>query len=244
MAGAAREVETDKGVAENDLVQLAFIINAPVPSGLAPPRPTLDAAEKPLSPPDVLVRIAMDHRPDLLVAKFQAMAAHDFASEPLLRLVPTLGVQGQVVGTTTESALTGRHDDETLTATATWTLYDAGVRYADRHSRAAQADIADLNFRLLVRTADAQVRGAVDLVTAAQAAFRVAADTMKYARQNVEETEILYRQGLANALELVDANDSRFTAEVNYATAEYVMAQAYLGLRQATGLDALGQELR
>jgi outer membrane protein TolC len=149
-----------------------------------------------------------------------------------------------VVGTTTESALTGRHDDETLTATATWTLYDAGVRYADRHSRAAQADIADLNFRLLVRTADAQVRGAVDLVTAAQAAFLVASDTMKYARQNVEETEILYRQGLANALELVDANDSRFTAEVNYATAEYFLAQAYLGLRQATGLDALGQELR
>jgi outer membrane protein TolC len=244
ISGAAREVETDKGIVENDLVQLALIINAPVPSGLAPPRPTLDAAEKQLGSPDGLVRVALDHRPDLLVAKYQAMAAHDFASEPLLRLLPTIGVQGQVVGTTADSPVTGRHDDETVTATATWTLYDAGVRYADKHSRDATADIADLNLRLLTRTADAQVRGAVDLLAAAQAAFRVASDNTKYARQNVEETEILYRQGLATALELVDANDSRFTAEVNYASAEFAMAQAYLGLRQAMGLDALGQELR
>jgi hypothetical protein len=42
----------------------------------------------------------------------------------------------------------------------------------------------------------------------------------------------------------VDANDSRFTAEVNYAAAEFAMAQAYLSLRQALGLDALGTELR
>ena len=50
---------------------------------------------------------------------------------------------------------------------------------------------------------------------AAQAAFHSAADGVKVAKQNVEETAILYRQGLATALELVDANDSRFTADVN-----------------------------
>ena len=40
---------------------------------------------------------------------------------------------------------------------------------------------------------------------------------------------ILYKQGLAKAIELVDANDSRFIAEVNYASAEFAMALAYLG---------------
>ena len=64
------------------------------------------------------------------------------------------------------------------------------------------------------------------------------------ARQNVDETAILYRQGLAKAIELVDANDSRFTAEVNYAVAQYSMAEAYLNLRQAMGLDPLGTELK
>lgn len=244
IAGAQREVESDQGNLDNALVQLAFTLNAPVPTNLVPPRATLDAAAKPVGAADTLVRFAIDHRPDVRVAHYQAGAAHDFASEPMLRLVPTLGLQGQALATTTTSPITGRHDDETLTATLTWTLYDAGVRYADKHSRDAQAEIADLDAQLLLRNVEAQVRSAVGLLAAAQLAFRDAGDAMKFARQNVDETAILYKQGLATALELVDANDSRFTAEVNYATAEYAMAQAYLTLRQALGLDALGTELR
>lgn len=244
LSGAQREVENDQGVLDNALVQLAFTLNAPVPTNLVPPRATLDAAAKSVGSADGMVRFALDHRPDVRVAHYQAGAAHDFASEPLLRLVPTLGVQGQAVATSAASPLTGRHDDETITATLTWTLYDAGVRYADKHSRDAQAEIADLNGQLLLRNVEAQVRSAVGLLAAAQLAFRDAGDAAKYARQNVDETSVLYKQGLATALELVDANDSRFTAEVNYATAEYAMAQAYLTLRQALGLDALGTELR
>lgn len=243
MANAAHEVESDKGVLDNALVQLSFTINAPPPASLVPPATTLAAAEVAPGGADELVRFAVDHRPDVVVAKYQAAAAHDFASEPMLRLLPTLGLQGQASGTT-NSATTGHPTQETLTTTLTWTLYDAGVRYADKHSRDAQAGIADLNFQLLGRSVDAQVRGAIAVLVASQAALRVARDGVKYATQNVEETAILYRQGLATALELVVANDSRFTAEVNYATAEFAMAQAYLGLRQALGIDALGTELR
>jgi outer membrane protein TolC len=187
----------------------------------------------------------MDHRPDVNVLKHQAVAAHDFAGEPMLRFVPTLGLQGQALATTNPpGGVASRWHDETLQGTLTWTLYDAGVRYADKHSRDAQAEIADLNLQLLGRGVDAQVRAAVAVLVAAQAAYRVAVDAVRFARQNVDETAILYRQGLAKAIELVDANDSRFTAEVNYASAEYAMAQAYLGLRQALGLDPLGTELR
>jgi outer membrane protein TolC len=123
-------------------------------------------------------------------------------------------------------------------------LYDAGVRYADRHARDAQASVADLTLRELVRTVDAQVRSAAAALAASQNAFRVADQAVQAARQSVDETQALYKQGLAKAIELVDANDSRFAAEVNYASAEYAMAQAYLGLRQALGLDPLGTELR
>lgn len=244
LAGAQREVENDQGSLDNALVQLAFTLNAPVPTNLVPPRTTLDAAAKPVGGADALVRFALDHRPDVRVARYQAGAAHDFASEPMLRLVPTLGLQGQALATTTTSPITGRHDDETITATLSWTLYDAGVRYADKHTRDAQAEIADLDTQLLLRTVDSQVRSAVALLAAAQLAFRDAGDAKKFAQQNVDETSVLYKQGLSTALDLVNANDSRFTADVDYATAEYAMAQAYLTLRQALGLDALGTELR
>ncbi|HEY5242329.1 MAG TPA: TolC family protein [Polyangiaceae bacterium] len=242
MTGAVREVEADKGTLDNAYVQLAFTVNAPVPASVVPPAATLAVAQQGSGVPDPLVRFALDHRPDVLVAKYQASAAHDFADEPMMRLIPTVGLQG--VAQTSNALPGGRTTDELLQGTLTWTVFDQGVRYADKHSRDAQADIAELNLKLLDRSVDAQVRSAVALLASAQAAFRAAGESSGFARQNVEETAILYRQGLAKAIELVDANDSRFTAEVNLSSAEFTMAQAYLGLRQALGLEPLGTELK
>jgi outer membrane protein TolC len=244
IAGSARQVEVDKGNLDNAYVQLAFTINAPVLGPVASPDAVLRAAQQPPGQLDALVRFAMDQRLDLVAAKHAAIAAHYFAGEPLLRLVPTLGVQGAATATTNPPPTTGRWNDETVTATLTWTLYDAGVRYADKHARDAQAKIADLTLQQLGRSVDAQVRGAVVLLVGAQAAFHVAEDAVKASRQSVDETAILYRQGLAKAIELVDANDTRFAAEVNYAGAEYAVAQAYLNLRQSLGLGPLGTELK
>lgn len=243
IGSAERQVETDKGNLDNALVQLELTINARVSGPLVPPQATLRAAEQPAGQLNALVKFATDRRPDVLVAKHAADAAHHFATEPLLRLVPTLGVQGAFTATT-NAPPAGRWNDEIVSATMSWTLYDAGVRYADKHSRDAQAAIAGLALQQLVRTVDAQVRSAVALLASAQAALRVAADAMNAARQSVDETAILYRQGLAKAIELVDANDERFTAEVNYAGAEYALAVAYLNFRQSLGLDPLGTELQ
>ncbi|HEY6462813.1 MAG TPA: TolC family protein [Polyangiaceae bacterium] len=240
LTSAMRELEQDHGTLDNAYVQLALTMNAPVPSSLVAPAATLSAAQKVVGAPEALVRFAMDHRPDVQVAKYQAVAAHDFADEPMMRLVPTVGLQAESqVGTALPG---GRWNDETLQATATWTIFDQGVRYADKHSRDAQADIAELTVQALARNVDAQVQSAAALLVSAQQAYLVAVNSVNFARQNVEETAILYRQGLAKAIELIDANDSRFTAEVNEATAQFSMAQAYLGLRQALGLEPLGGE--
>lgn len=242
LTSAMRELEADHGSLDNAYVQLAFTMNAPVPSSLVPPAATLAAAQKAVGAPDALVRFALDHRPDVQVSKYQAVAAHDFADEPMLRLVPTLGLQAESqVGTALPG---GRWNDETVQATATWNIFDQGVRYADKHSRDAQADIAELNAKLLARNVDAQVRSAAAVLVSAQQAYLVAQNSVNYARQNVDEAAVLYRQGLAKAIELVDANDSRFTAEVNEASAQFAMAQAYLGLRQALGLDPLGGDVQ
>jgi outer membrane protein TolC len=166
---------------------------------VAVPDATLHAAQEPPGQGAALVRLAIDRRPDVLAAKHAASAARDFANEPLLRLVPTLGVQGGLTATTSPPPTTGRWNDETLTATLTWTLYDAGIRYADKHARDAQALIADLTLQQLVRTVDAQVRSAIALLASAQAAFRVAGDAMQAARRSVEESAILYVEAITLA---------------------------------------------
>jgi outer membrane protein TolC len=237
LAGAAREVEADRGSLDNAYVLLGFVLNVPAPTALAKPDALFEAAQKPAEPIDGLVHDAVAGRPDLAALRHAATAAHDFAAEPRLRLAPTLGLTGQVNMSTNSS--TGDWHDESVAFTLLWTIYDAGVRYADKRSRDASAAIADLNTSTLERNAEAQVRGAVALLASAQAALKQADLAVKAARQNVEETAILYRQGLAKAIELVDANDSRFEAEVNFSQAEYAMAQAYLNLRQAAGLNPL-----
>jgi outer membrane protein TolC len=245
VSAAQREFESDKGLLANALVQLSFVVNAPVAASVAEPGPLLAASRQVPPAEDALVQFALGRRPDMVASKYTAIAAHDFAGEPLLRIVPTLGLQGQTLLTTGNSGtLESWRNDETVTATLTWTLYDAGVRYADKHSRDAQAEIADLNFTQLRRSVEAQVRSALSLLVAGQAAVKNAEDAVKAAQQSVDETSILYKQGLAKAIELVDANDTRFGAEVAYAQAQYGLAQAYMSYRQALGLDALGTEVK
>ncbi len=244
LAASARELESDKGALANAYIQLAFLLNAPVSGPLVTPDGTLAASQVAPGAPDALVKFALERRPDVLVDKEAAIAAHHFSDEPMMRLIPTINLQGTASGTSNPPVTTKAWNQETLAALLTWTIYDAGARYADKHSRDAQASIADLNLQALVRNVDAQVRSGIALLVAAQAEFQVAAQARDASRQNVDETAILYRQGLAKAIELVDANDSRFTAEVNYAGAQYSMAEAYLNLRQAMGLDPLGTELK
>ena len=55
----------------------------------------------------------------------------------------------------------------------------------------------------------------------------------------MEETQILYKQGLAKALELTDSVQRAFDAEVTRTSAKLTMEQAYLELRFALGLGPI-----
>ncbi len=243
VATAEREVENDRGFLQRAMIQLAFVLNTKIGGELTPPSATLRAAEQGVMNIDQLVAVALPRRLDVLATHHRVVAAHLFATEPMLRLVPTVGLQAQVRGATVTDP-SARWDDETIGLTLTWTLYDAGIRYADKRSRQGLASIAELDLQQLRRHVDADVRLAVASLQSTQASFRVAGIAVEAAKKSAEETEILYRQGLARAIEVTDSIGSRFVAEVNYAVAQFGMAQAYLDVRFAMGLDPMGTELR
>lgn len=243
LATSSQEVASDTGTLDRAYLQLGFVIDAKVVGPLEPPDATLKSAAAPLGVVDDLVAISLERRPDLIASKHSAQAAHLFADEPLLRLLPTIGLAAAATSSTATSS-TGRTIEPSLLATASWTLYDGGIRYADKHSRDASARIADLQHSLLGRSAATDVRNACASLVAAQNELRVAAGAVAASQKNVEETATLYRQGLAKAIELTDATDSRFVSEVGYASAELSMALAYLSLRQSMGLEPIGTELR
>jgi outer membrane protein TolC len=238
LGSSQRELAADQGSLEAAYISLEFLVSSKVPRGLSVPNALLTASQRPVTTPDALVATALKARPDLAAKKASGLAAHDFAREPRMRWFPTLAFQA-IFSATSNPPATGNAVDGSLALTAAWTIYDAGARDADARSRDASAAIADLNTQALLRSIDAQVRAAAAQLVASQQALGAAKTAMDSSRKSASETAILYRQGLAKAIELVDANEQRFLAEVNYAEAEFSLATTYLSLLQAMGRGPL-----
>ena len=239
MSSSVREVASDQGKVDDAYVQLGLLLNQRITGGLEIPTGLLASGVKPLPAAESLVDTSLKQRPDLVARKEAALAAHDFAREPRMRWFPSLSLNGQL-SATSQADRDNNHLDGTIGLAASWTLFDAGVRTADARSRDAQAEISELTTLNLIRTIDAQVRSASASLISAQQALIAANDAMVAARKSADETAILYHQQLAKAIELLDANEQRFAAEVNFAEAQFSVASAYLALRQAMGLEPIG----
>lgn len=238
-AAAAREVTQAQGSVSRAYLNLGFLVGRPVSGPLAAPDGTTRAAETGAVVTGDAVRSAESRRPDVRSAEERTAALEAGAREPLYRLAPTLAASGQV-RLIVDPTLSGRTYDAQAQLTLSWTLYDAGQRYADRRTRLAQAKSQALDEQQLRRSVATDVGLAQASLQAARETYRIADEAVRAAQVNSQETEILYQQGLARAIELVDANARRYEAEVSRETARLAMEQAYLELRYALGLDPVG----
>ena len=242
LATAASQVADAKGNLDRAYLQLGYLVGQKVAGPLIAPDHTINNARRGSWHLEEVVRNAEARRPDVKSAAERSEALRDYAKEPLYRLAPTLGVSAQLrqiidplptdVGTTGAAQLA-----------LTWTIYDAGVRYADRRVRLAQAESTALDERALRRSVATEISAALASLRAAREVFRISDEAVAMAQKNTEEAEILYKQGLAKAIELTDANASRYDAEVTRATAKLTMEQAYLNLRSALGLGPVSDDL-
>jgi outer membrane protein TolC len=237
---ASREVTQAQGNVSRSYLELGFLVGRPVSGPLAAPDRTTRAAERGGLMKEDIVRFAEGKRPDLRSAEERTASLRASAEEPLYRLAPTLSVTAQVRVAPLAIAPEVVHD-ETLQLNLSWTLFDAGVRYADRKTRLAQAETQALGEQQLRRSIATDIGVAMASLQAARETYRLAEEAVRAAQRNTEETGILYQQGLARAIELVDANAARFDAEVSRATAKLAMEQAYLELRFALGLDPVDE---
>jgi outer membrane protein TolC len=239
---ATREVAQAQGRLSRAYLELGFLVGRAVNGGLTAPDRITQTAERSAIRPEDAAQNAEARRPDVRAAHERTEALRASAKEPLYRLAPTIGASAQIRGTLAPIAPDTAFD-ESVQLNLTWTIYDAGVRYADRKTRAAQAESQALDEKQLRRSIATDIGVAIASLRAARDSYRISEEAVEAATRNTVETEILYQQGLARALEVSDANGRRFDAEVNRATAKLAMQQAYLDLRYALGLGPLGNEL-
>ena len=202
-----------------------------------PPQELLQAAA---AAPAVDISAAQARRSDLGAQRAIVEATRAFSEEPNARFLPSvlLNAQSRDIN---DGPISDRNFEHFVGLSFAWPVFDAGVRGADRAERTAQLRGEELQLELQLRDVERQLRSAAVQVTTEQAALTQATAATLAARRNAEETGVLYREGLASALELADATQQLFDAEVAEATARYRMAVAYLNLREASGVAPVGE---
>ena len=241
MATAVRGVAQAEGNVRSAVIALETVLNARVEGPLVEPEEILAAAATAPAVDTAVIAAAQDARNDIGAARFRVQALEAFADEPSRRFIPSVRLNAQSRNIN-EGAISDRNNDAFVGITMNWPLFDAGIRRAETSERNAIARGAELDLQLALRNVEQQIRTAGVQLSSEQASLREAVVAVRAARKNADETNALDREGLASALELADANQRLFEAEVAHATARYRMAQAYLALREARGLAPVGGE--
>jgi outer membrane protein TolC len=255
LAAAERELTRAQADLDTGYLQLGFLLgaggDAPGAQGvqgvqirgpLVPPEALLAEAAAPPAEAETLIAAARARRLDIAASFKRTEALQEFAREPDARLWPSLGLLGQLRATN-ETGFSGRDTDWLVSVTLSWVLWDGGVRAAERRERRATATSAELGATAAMRQVARDVGTALVALRRAQATVQQSEAVVAAARRNADESAILYREGLARAIEVADAVARLFDAEVALARERYGLALALLDLRAVLGLDPLGKEM-
>lgn len=238
LATAVREMAQARGDVETARIELATVINAPVTPTLTPPVELLDAADDPPRVDDNDVERAQQQRSDIAARRTTVEGLRAFAEEPSRRFIPSFDLNAQARNFN-DGPVSTRDNEGFVGVTMSWAVLDSGVRAAERAERLALLRGAELELEAELREVERDLRSAAVRLATEQAALQNAVAATAAARKNADETGELYRQGLASALELADANQRLFEAEVAEVTARFRMAVAYLASREAAGLGVI-----
>jgi len=245
LATSEGQVANAQGNVQKAYIGLSFIIGQKVQGTLVPPDNTTKAAQRyeqvranqvktALDRHERAITAAQNRRPDVQALHEKTEALHASASEPFYRLIPSLSASGQL-RFVPDPLPSERGVDEQVSLNLSWQIFDAGFRYADRKQRVAQLESSKLDEKLLKRSVQNDVELALAALHAARGNFNAALSAATAAEKNTEETAILYKQGLAKAIEVNEAEVTRESAKLS-------MEQAYLDLRNALGFDPIDDE--
>jgi outer membrane protein TolC len=251
LATSEGQLASAQGNVRRAYIALSFLVGQKVEGSLVPPDNTTTAAREfeqarsnqvknALGRRGQVIAAAQDRRPDVRSLHEKNEGLEDSAQEPLYRLLPTLSASGQL-RFVPDPLPSEKAIDEQASLVLSWQIFDAGFRYADRKQRLAQLESARLDEKFLKRSVGNDVELALAALRAARQNFNAAIAAATAAQKNTEETAVLYQQGLAKAIEVNDANDQRFQAEVTREAAKLSMEQAYLDLRSALGFGPIDE---
>jgi outer membrane protein len=234
LSRTASSLEQARNGRQLAMAVLAQRLELPADFTLTEETPAATAPEK--SPLAVFQQEAMQMRPEIRAQEYQVAVAEDQIRITVGNYWPTVSLEGvyqrydQHPGTDTlnkESAWLG--------VNLNFVLYDGGLRNAEvnearSHLRQARLVLDDVKKRV-----EGEVTSAyLDLKTR----FGVIAsreDQLRYAQENYTAVTRQFNNGLANSVDVMDANTLLVTSEVELANVRYAYRLAGIRLKHATG---------
>jgi outer membrane protein TolC len=196
---------------------------------LVPPEASSEA-----QPVESQVSEALQSRPELAAQAAQISSAQAQVRAARLRWLPQISGSGTVFAADVAYP-TGKKEGWRLTLDALWPLYDGGLRGGKRDQ--AEADL------MIARTgAEAQRLSIVQEVQDARRDIAVASERLRLAEQQRElataaaaSAKRTFEAGVASSLDVLDANDRSYQADLAMADARGRLGIARVALDRALG---------
>jgi outer membrane protein TolC len=228
-----RESDLARARADLDRARLALgiLLGREAPVRIVVP----DLAVAPAAPePAARAAEAVERRPEMSAQRAQVEAAEDQMRASWARLLPQLSATGSAFASDVAYP-TGEKEGWRATVDLTWPMFVGGLREARRRQARAQlatarAGAVAQRLAVVQEVAD----GARDLAVARER-LRLAETQRGLAADAAESARRSFEAGVASNLDVVDANDRLYQADVGLADARARVAQAAIGLERALG---------
>ena len=216
--GLARSKEA-LGVLVADEGPVDTVEQVPLPS---PPTPEAALAE------------AQAQRRDVKAANLRLQAARHVLDDSYADYLPLLTGNVAPFAQTT-ATLTSPTSGWQASLVLSVPFYDGGFRYGARRERSALVAEAKSQLDGLLRQARSEVRVAFDAVQRADEALLSAQEAARLSREALEITQLAYKEGATNDLEVVDAERRARDADSQALVSEDAARQARIDLLTASG---------
>lgn len=218
----------------NALAALANLIGAHEVVALQSPE-ELTTAVQPALPEGDPAAIAYAHRSDLVAATEQVDMAYDGKNVTWMKFTPAIVVNGQYQHVSDPGAF-GEKNSWTVMAVASLPLLQSGARIfelQESYSKIRQAEAMLAAKRDEVRL---DVQTARSKLEVSRENYLVARKQAELAAENYAITKVSFENGMATSLDVIDANQALFAAELNALRESFNVSIDTLNYLRALGL--------
>ncbi len=234
LSGARSDLLQARNTVELAQAYLARLVGLPAIDAL---REEPGAAETDLLPLETYQEKAFQGRSDLKAMEKQRRIASDQVRYVRGANWPTVAVTA-AYARTDQSPATSSLNRESIYGglSLNFPLFEGGLRSAELQEARRREIQAELSYQDLKKTVAIEVQGVyVDLVTQ-RGVMKFLSDQLVFAKDNYQAVSRQFSFGLANSMDVMDANTLLLSSERKLADAEYSYRLSLLRMDRATGV--------